>query len=385
LVPVATSRELTSPDAVGIDAERLEGLRQRSRREIDDGILPACQVAVAKGGRLIAFDSFGEATEDSRFLMYSSTKAFAASLVWKLLGEGSVALEQRVAEILPSFGANEKDRITVRQVLHHTAGFPTAFLNPYDWDDLDKRNEVFASWELEWEPGSRYSYHALSSSWVQAAIVDAVTGRDFREYLRTEILAPFGLDRFELGVAIEEQGDVLDAVLCGEPATLEELNAAWGLTEVPAGWGSGALLLALNSPGWRTVGIPAGGAVSTAADVAMFYQHVLANTGHTWTREVLDAAIDDATALPDDIGVPTSRGLGIQVNGTGDVADMAWFYGFGKGNASRAFGHDGAGGQIAWANPETGVSFCYLTNGLDENLLRQKRRMLAIGSRAAAL
>ena len=54
-------------------------------------------------------------------------------------------------------------------------------------------------------------------------------------------------------------------------------------------------------------------------------------------------------------------------------------------NSPRAFGHDGAGGQIAWANPDTGLSFCYLTNGLDENIMRQKRRLLAIGSRAASL
>jgi CubicO group peptidase (beta-lactamase class C family) len=65
--------------------------------------------------------------------------------------------------------------------------------------------------------------------------------------------------------------------------------------------------------------------------------------------------------------------------------DFGWWFGFGRGNSPRAWGHDGAGGQIAWVNPDTGTSFCYLTNGLDENILRQKRRMLAIGSRAAAI
>ena len=90
--------------------------------------------------------------------------------------------------------------------------------------------------------------------------------------------------------------------------------------------------------------------------------------------------------MPDDIGVPTSRGLGIQVNGTGDVADHRH-----GGTASARATHRARSDTTAPAarsrgpNPETGLSFCYLTNGLDDNILRQKRRMLAIGSRAAAL
>jgi CubicO group peptidase (beta-lactamase class C family) len=51
----------------------------------------------------------------------------------------------------------------------------------------------------------------------------------------------------------------------------------------------------------------------------------------------------------------------------------------------RAFGHAGAGGQIAWADPETGISFAYLTNGLDRHVLREGRRGVALSSRAAAL
>ena len=58
---------------------------------------------------------------------------------------------------------------------------------------------------------------------------------------------------------------------------------------------------------------------------------------------------------------------------------------FGRTVSPRAFGHAGAGGQIAWADPATGLSFCYLTNGLDANVLRQARRGLALSSRAAAL
>ena len=58
--------------------------------------------------------------------------------------------------------------------------------------------------------------------------------------------------------------------------------------------------------------------------------------------------------------------------------------GYGHGQGPRTFGHSGAGGQLAWADPDTGVSFCYLTNGLDEHVIRQARRGIGINSRAVA-
>ena len=62
----------------------------------------------------------------------------------------------------------------------------------------------------------------------------------------------------------------------------------------------------------------------------------------------------------------------------------AAFRGFGRAVSPRAFGHNGAGGQVAWADPDNGLSFCYLTNGLDANVLRQGRRGTSLSSKAAS-
>ena len=59
--------------------------------------------------------------------------------------------------------------------------------------------------------------------------------------------------------------------------------------------------------------------------------------------------------------------------------------GFGKTNSPRTFGHNGAGGQLAWADPATGLSFIYLTNGLDRHMVRQARRGVALSSIAATV
>ena len=338
-------------------------------------------MAVAKDGELLAFETLGDASPDSRYLVFSCTKGLVASAMWLLLSDGSLRTDQRVADLVPSFGSNGKDVITVEQVLLHTSGFPQAFLNPFHWDDHAKRDAEFSSWKLDWEPGSRYVYHGVSAAWVWCALIEAVSGTDYRSFIQERIVDPLALTDLRLGVPIDEQDDVLDAELRGTAATLEEV-AEWGLTEVPDDWKQGyqELLLFLNDAAVREVGIPAGGAVSTAADLAMFYQAVHANT--LWDRDVLAHAVATRNEMPDDKNVPTTRGYGVQINGS---HDMGWWYGFGRGNSPRAFGHDGAGGQIAWLNPDTGVSFVYLTNGLDEHIPRQKRRMLAIGSRAAQL
>ena len=102
----------------------------RARREVDDGLLPSCQVALALDGELVAFETFGDATPDTRYAVFSCTKAFVAAAVWALMGDGLVDVQQPVVAYVPEFGTNGKDVITVEQVMLHTAGFPHAPLGP---------------------------------------------------------------------------------------------------------------------------------------------------------------------------------------------------------------------------------------------------------------
>ena len=75
-----------------------------------------------------------------------------------------------------------------------------------------------------------------------------------------------------------------------------------------------------------------------------------------------------------------NRGLGLIISGD----ESRSFRGFGKTNSPEAFGHNGAGGQLVWADPATGISFTYLTPGHDRNSVRQGSRGVAISSLAAA-
>src|SRR5262245_7835923 len=124
--------EVTDPAAVGVDPDAVGVLLDRVRKEVDEGLLPSCQVALAKDGQLVTFETIGAAAPGSLYVIFSSTKPFVASVIWQLIAEGKVDPAQRVTDFFPEFGAEGKEDITVEQVMLHTSGFPHAPLGPPD-------------------------------------------------------------------------------------------------------------------------------------------------------------------------------------------------------------------------------------------------------------
>jgi CubicO group peptidase (beta-lactamase class C family) len=366
----------------GIDATALAELVSRAQREIDEGRLPSCQLAFARDGKLAVWITLGAAAPDSRYVIFSATKPIVASAMWILVGEGAIDVTRRVAEFVPEFATNGKDVITVEQVMLHTSGFPRAPFAALDWDDRERRLARFAQWRCNWEPGSRFEYHPTSAHWVLAEIIERVASTDFRELIRTRILEHLGVAGLQVGVPAADQADINDLVATGAPATPDELEAAIGIRELPLTEVTTQALLTFNQPAVRAVGVPGGGGVSTAADLALFYQALLRDPLMIWKPQVLsDVTSTVRNTFPDYMGTPANRTLGLVVKGEGERAHMR---GMGRVVGPRAFGHNGAGGQIAWADPDTGVSFCFLTNGIDEHELRQWRRSAGLANRAAA-
>src|SRR4051795_7857443 len=118
---------------MGLDKSAIDGLLARAKREVDDGLLPSAQVALAYEGELVLFETFGDATDDTRYVVFSATKAFVAGAMWGLIGDGVVDVSKRVVDYVPEFGSNGKDVITVEQVMLHTSGFPHGPLGPPTW------------------------------------------------------------------------------------------------------------------------------------------------------------------------------------------------------------------------------------------------------------
>ncbi len=369
-----------------------KALFARAQHEVDDR-LPACQLAVARNGELVAFETFSRggddlATNDTRFLVWSCTKALVAGVVWQLMGEGALDAERTVASYLPEFASNGKNVVTLEQVLVHTAGFPLAPLGPRSWSTSEGRRAAFARWRLNWEPGTRFEYHPLAAWWVLAELIVDATGNDYRDEVRRRITEPLGLTTLRLGVPEDEQDDIAALSIVGQRATEAEHRAAGvyyasndGAPRVEV---SPELVLGLGVPAAKAVGIPGGGAVGTAADLALYYQALLHNPDDHWSPAVLaDVTGTIRNTFPDvpKWGMPANRSRGLVVRGDHDLAH--WMMHFGTGTSARTFGHDGAGGQIAWADPESGLSFAFLTNGMDANAVHEAVRCQDLARLAA--
>ena len=374
----------SSPEAVGVDAERLDDVLQRVRREVDEGLLPSAQIAVAREGRLALFETIGEATDENLYCVFSATKALTSAAAWLLIEDGDLRLEEKVADIVPEFGTNGKDAVTVEQLFLHSAGFPSAPFRPTDWFDRDRRLARFASWRLNWEPGSRFEYHPTSSMWVIAEIIERRTGYDFQTFVHDLVTMPLDLRDFHLGLPAEENHRVATLTHRGDPLTSEDY-ARLGLPEPPVTEVTEDAILGFNEPEIRAVPTPGGGGIATAAELALFYQALMHGGSHgqrrIWKQSTLGMA---KTVRSGDLRDPLSgkrvnRALGIVVAGDEDRN----FRGFGHENSPLAFGHGGAGGQIAWADPTTGISIGYCTNGFDRNPLRLGRRTVSISNRVA--
>jgi CubicO group peptidase (beta-lactamase class C family) len=365
-----------------IRPEGVRALMERARREIDEGLLPGCQVALGFEGELVHFECLGDANEDTRYCIFSATKPFVASVLWNLLAEGKLALSDRIAERIPEFESQGKQAITLEQVMLHTAGFPAAPLGPPAWWTREGRLAAFEKWRLNWEPGSRYEYHPTSAHWVLAELIERVTGQDYRNVVEERVTQPAGLPRI-LGIAGEGQHTVADLVAVGEHATGDELEPVFGVRELPETEVNEAVLLFFNDPATRELGVPGGGGYGRACDLALFYQAVLHNPGTMWDPATLeDARTHVRNRLPDPMmGVPANRTLGLLQAGDDGKANLR---GFGRASSARTIGHNGAGGQLAWVDPETGLSFGYVTNGLDRHEIRQPRRGTALSSLAGA-
>lgn len=368
---------------MSLDPTAVDDLLARVRQDVESGLLPAAQLALACHGEVVVSEAFGDCTADSRFHMYSAVKPTVALTALELAAEGAFDLEAPVSDVLAGFGANGKGGITMSQVMLHAGGFPHAPLRVEAWSDRPARLEAYRRWRTTWAPGTRFEYHATSAHWVLADMIAEVTGRHHREVIAERLLTPAGCQNwlaFDPSDPSAPSG-VTDVVPVGSEPDLEQLARALGVDELPDTEVTMEALTAFNDPALRAAANPGGGGMATAADLARWYQAVLGNSDGLLRPEVREEAVTVRQNRPDWLGVPVNRSRAFVLAGDDGRAN---FRGFGHQNSPGAFGHGGAKGQIGWADPATGASFAYFTNGLDRDDLALGRRSVGISTRAAA-
>ena len=366
---------------MSIDQAAVAKLAERTHREVDDGLLPSCQWALAYEGEIVASETYGDATPDTRYSMFSSIKPFVASLIWQLMAEGLVDPAERVVTYFPEFGANGKDVITVEQVMLHTSGFPRVPLGPPRW--ADREDPPGGHGELEAQLAARQVLRVPPDLGALGARRDRRTG------------SPAVTTATSSSAASPARS--ASAGSWAWPATSRRASPSWSRwvrrrhptscrppSACPSCPGSEVTLdamMAFNDPANREVGVPGGGGVIGANNLALFYQELLHNKAGLWPADLLaDVTGNVRNSKPDPLTkTPANRSLGLILAGDDG---RSHFRGMGRTLSAKAFGHNGAGGQLAWADPATGLSFAYMTNGLDQHAVREPKRGTAIDSLA---
>jgi CubicO group peptidase (beta-lactamase class C family) len=138
-------------------------------------------------------------TPDTKFRLGSITKQFTSMVIMQLVAEGKLQLDDKLTKHLPDYRKDTGDRITISHLLNHTSGIPsytsspTFFANdsrdPYTVADFVKK---FASGDLEFDPGTKWSYNN-SGYFLLGAIIEKLTGMTYAQALQQRIFGPLGM------------------------------------------------------------------------------------------------------------------------------------------------------------------------------------------------
>lgn len=363
--------EAGSPVVAEMVWERVEALYR-------SGMHPGIQLCIRHGGEVVVNRAIGHARGvrpghrfdpdqavpmqlDTPVNLFSAAKAVTGMVMHKLEEMGALSLEDRVSDHVPDFARHGKGDITLEQVLSHRAGIPTLPKEAFDLDNLTDP-EWMEGMVCDLEPsgvvGGSPAYHAVVGGFVMEVVARHAAGRSLRDVLEQEIRRPLGLEWLHLGVDPEDAELVAHNVETGFPLILPlEMVFRRAL-----GTRYGHVLHLSNDPRFLSAVIPSGNVVTTAVDIAAFYQCLLDGGQLDGTRVFEEETITRALQHRDE-GTPVDRMLGMPIRYSAGFMlgnEQASPYGWDHPNA---FGHIGLSNIFTWADPDRDLVGAFLTTG----------------------
>lgn len=335
------------------------------------GTTPAIQICLRRRGVVVLNRAIGHGwgngpgdgpdaeripvTPDMPFCGFSTAKGVAAAVMFMLVEQGAFELEDPVCAYIPEFAANGKEKITIGDVLSHSAGVPfvTAPHRGYQLViDEQAAERALADLTPSWPRGRFRVYHALTSGLIQRLLVQRATGTSMREHLTDRVLEPLGFRWTNFGVRSEDLDQVVPSVKTGpKPSWLASYLARKAL-----GGRMDAAVSDSDTRAFLTAELPSGNLVTTAPELSRFYE-ILARGGEldgvrVLQPETIRAAIQPATRIP---------GVGGRVSRAGyELGARTSKFGY---NTESHFGRSGLTTQYGWADPARGLSGAILTSG----------------------
>jgi CubicO group peptidase (beta-lactamase class C family) len=352
-------------------------------------------VAIWREGRLVVdlWGGFADAAKTKRWAkdtianVYSTTKGMTALCALRLAERGALDLDAPVARYWPEFAARGKGAIPVRWLLTHQAGLAAVRAPLPDEALFDPRAvcDALAAQAPWWEPGTQHGYHAVTFGHLIGEVVRRIDGRTLGAYFREELAQPLGLD-FHIGVpesALARCAEMIPTpVARGQKDALATLATQDRESVTAAAFNNPRQRRGtVNSEAWRRAELPAANGHGDARSLAKVYGILAARGEHDgvrvlsaeWVRRARSEQAFGKDAVL--MGMPTRFGLGFMLHH--ELMPL--------GPNKSAFGHPGAGGSIAFADPEAGLGFAYVMNQMQAGLAGDPRGYRLIRAAYAGL
>ena len=339
-------------------------------RQVSEGRQIGGQVCAYKDGAVVVDLCFGQmgpgdarpVQPDSLFCSFSTTKGVAALVVHQLADKGLLDYDAPVAKYWPAFGQKGKERVTVAQAMSHQAGLhymPEPFRVEHitDWDAGIKRMEEGVP---AWEPGTATGYHAVTYGWIAGGIVQGVTGRHIKDVIKEQIAAPLGVaDEMYVGIpdGVEARLSSLAIIAAGEGLGLPDDDDFY--RAMPK-----AMWPHFNHMPFRKACLPSGNGHFSARALAKMYAALAGDGSIDGVRLVAPGRIAEMQRIVTNdvdrvLKTPINKGVGFMMGGlTNGIHGPT-------GPRESAFGHAGAGGSVAFADPEAGLAVGLTINKMD--------------------
>ena len=344
----STGKRLVTGRAVdvGMSQSRLDRVVDCLAVETGQRHLTSASICVARQGRIVLHRGFGRLSEqtdapptgpDTVYILASISKPITVCGLMLLVERGEVVLSDRVQSYLPEFEGEHKDKARVWHLLSHTSGLPDQLPDNTELRRAHAPLSRFVAGALKtpllYEPGKGFSYQSMGTL-LAGEIVERVTGRRLRDFLQEELFQPLGMTRTTLGLGKSKVAQT--AIYQAGPET-DDLRS----------WGP-------NTQYWRDIGHPWGGVHSTTGDLAILLQAFLDGGTYGSTRLFSPTTVA-AMTRDHNAGLDAPWGLGWALR------DSVVWNSFGDLGSARTFGHVGATGTVAWADPERQVLCALLT------------------------
>ncbi|MFD5112803.1 serine hydrolase domain-containing protein [Streptomyces sp. NPDC058391] len=308
-------------------------------------------------------------TKDTTSVIFSCTKGLTSILAARLVQDGLLDYQAPVIAHWPEFAAAGKEEITVADLLAHRSGLsaPRDLLSVEDVIDWDVVTGLLAAQEPLWTPGGGHGYHALTHGWLAGEVIRRVTGRTVGQYFDELIATPLHADAW-IGlphsarhrVAHMRVGASLTDFVARQAAARPAGQVDWSHRAMTLGNAFPTELVdderGFNDPRIQAAELPGAGGIASARALAAIWSSTVVETDGV---RLLDADTVADAIRPQTEGDPVFGG---------QPPFPRWGMGFQLPSLAReylgpaSFGHDGAGGQVAFADVTHQVGFAFLTN-----------------------